>query len=112
MKRLLRDNIRLMMRLRIAKQNLEVSHKRERILQKQLCQSQRSKMTKEGLNDDVFYDNQSLLDLHPDSCIFCRDYENSLKFDSVKDLEEYAQRNFEPKSCTFCHVAECGACSP
>lgn len=102
-KRLMRDNIKLMMKLRMLSQNLEKAQRNEQLLQNKLS----AKKNKEEFDDDVFYTYESSLDLHPDSCVFCRNYENSVKIDSVKSLEEFMQRNLHPKSCNFCKIADC-----
>lgn len=100
-KGLVRDNIKLMMKLKVAKQQLAAAHKREQLLVQKMLQR-----NEEELDDDVFYQRQWSLDIHPDSCVYCRDYERSMKFDSVKDLEEFIQRNSDPRLCGFCNVAD------
>lgn len=108
-KQLTRDNIKLMLKLRMAKQNVEKAQKREKLLLERLYRAESLKASKEVLEDDVFYDQQSWLDLHPDCCVFCRGYKHSLKFDCIQDLDEYIQRNVDYRLCEFCKIAECKA---
>lgn len=107
-KRLTRDNIKLMMQLKVAKQNLEAVRKREQILKERLHHTHLRKQYKEDIDDDVFYSGEiKSNDLHPDSCVYCWDYQLSLKFSCIKDLDEYIQRNLDYRRCEFCKATEC-----
>lgn len=107
-KRLTRKNIKLMMQLKVAKQNLEAARKREQILREKLYHTHLLKQTNGETDDDVFYSTEiKSCDLHPDSCVYCLDYQVSLKFSCIKDLDEYIQRNLDYRKCEFCKATEC-----